>query len=121
MRTGSGAHAATFSVGTGGSFQRVQHLGCEADCLPPSSAEVKNKWSYTCIHPYHYGLHRVDFTVLTVLLGTSWIVSQMEDIKNKNTFPTYSIGFEAYNFTGFFSSFIILYNIPVAICILHFY
>jgi len=51
MQTGSGAHAASYSVGTGGSFQRVQHLGCEADCLPPSSAEVKNKWSYTCIHP----------------------------------------------------------------------
>jgi len=27
----------------------VEQLGCEAECLPPSSAEIKNAWSYTSI------------------------------------------------------------------------
>jgi hypothetical protein len=42
----------------------------------------------------------------------------MEDIDNKNTFYIYSIGFEAYNFTEFFSCLTVLYNLPAAICIL---
>jgi hypothetical protein len=30
---------------------RVKQLGCEADHSPPSSAEVKNAWSYTSTSP----------------------------------------------------------------------
>jgi hypothetical protein len=26
--------------------------GCEADLSPPTNAEVKNRWIYTCIRPY---------------------------------------------------------------------
>jgi len=29
----------------------VKRPGCEADLLPPSSAEVKNAWSYTSSPP----------------------------------------------------------------------
>jgi hypothetical protein len=36
-------------MGTGGSLKRP---GCEADHSPPSSAEVKNAWSYTSAFPY---------------------------------------------------------------------
>jgi hypothetical protein len=32
----------------------VKRLGCEADQSPPSSAEVKNPWSYTCTPPIHH-------------------------------------------------------------------
>ena len=41
--------------GYGWSFPEVERPGCEYDHLPPSSTEVKNKWSYTssptiCFH-----------------------------------------------------------------------
>jgi hypothetical protein len=32
----------------------VKQLGRETDHLPPSSAEVKNAWSYTSIPPIHF-------------------------------------------------------------------
>jgi hypothetical protein len=35
-------------MGVKGSFLGVKWLGREADHSPPSSAEVKNAWSYTC-------------------------------------------------------------------------
>jgi len=31
----------------------VKQQGCEADHSLPPSAEVKNAWSYTSIHPIH--------------------------------------------------------------------
>jgi hypothetical protein len=32
-------------------------LGCEADLSPPSSAKVKNEWSYTSTHSIcHHGI-----------------------------------------------------------------
>jgi len=42
IQTGSGAHPASYLMGTGGSFP-----GSEADHSPPSNAEVKDVWSYT--------------------------------------------------------------------------
>jgi hypothetical protein len=36
---------------TGGSFPGVKRPGREADHSPPSSAEVKNTWSYTSTPP----------------------------------------------------------------------
>jgi hypothetical protein len=48
VQTGSGAHPAwvpgTLTLG-------VKRPGSEADHSPPSSAEVKNAWSYTTIPP----------------------------------------------------------------------
>ena len=51
---------------TDGSFPRIKWSGLEANHVPPSSVEVKKKWSYsstssTCIH----GLQRDDFTSST--------------------------------------------------------
>jgi hypothetical protein len=43
VQNGSGAHPASYPMGTMGSFSG----GREAEYLPPSSAEVKNAWSYT--------------------------------------------------------------------------
>jgi hypothetical protein len=45
VQTGSGAHPTSYPMDT----------GSEADCASPSSAEVKNVWSYTstlsiCLH-----------------------------------------------------------------------
>jgi hypothetical protein len=53
--TGSGAHPASYPLGTGGLSLVVEHPRHEADHSPPSSAEVKNSWSYTstpriCLH-----------------------------------------------------------------------
>jgi hypothetical protein len=42
VQTGSGAHQASYTVGTGGCFLAVKRQGREADRSPRSSAEVKN-------------------------------------------------------------------------------
>jgi hypothetical protein len=41
VQNGSGAHPASYPMGTGGSFPGVKRSGREADHSPPSSAEVK--------------------------------------------------------------------------------
>jgi hypothetical protein len=46
VQTGSGPHPASYPMGTRGSFPGVKRPGREADHSPPSSAEVKNVWSY---------------------------------------------------------------------------
>jgi hypothetical protein len=43
----SGAHPASYSMGTGVSFPRVKQPGHGVSHLPPSSAKVKNEQSYT--------------------------------------------------------------------------
>jgi hypothetical protein len=51
VQNGSGTHPGSYSVGTGGTFPGVKRLGREADHSSPSSAEVKNAWSYTSTPP----------------------------------------------------------------------
>jgi len=46
VQTGSTAHPATCSMDTG-NFPGVTRMAIEVNHSPPSSAEVKNKWSYT--------------------------------------------------------------------------
>jgi hypothetical protein len=41
VQNGSGAHSASYPMGTRGFFPGVKRLGHEADHSPPSSAEVK--------------------------------------------------------------------------------
>jgi hypothetical protein len=48
---GSGAHPASYPVSDGGSFLGVKRPESGADYSPPSSAEVKNAWSYTSTPP----------------------------------------------------------------------
>jgi hypothetical protein len=50
-QTGSGAHPASYPMGTRGSFPGVKRPRREADHSPPPSAEVKNAWSYTSTPP----------------------------------------------------------------------
>jgi len=50
-QTSSGAHPASYPMGTGGSFPEAKKLGHEADVSPPSSAEIKQVWSYTSTPP----------------------------------------------------------------------
>jgi hypothetical protein len=45
--TGSGAHPASYPVGSRDPSPGVKRPGREADHSPPSSAEVKNAWCYT--------------------------------------------------------------------------
>jgi hypothetical protein len=54
IKTSAGAHPASCSWDTVGSFPRVKQLGHKTDCSPPSSAEVKNVWSYTSIPQYTF-------------------------------------------------------------------
>jgi hypothetical protein len=47
VQNGSGAHPASYPIGTGIYFPGGKAAGCEVEHSPPSSAEVKNVWSYT--------------------------------------------------------------------------
>jgi hypothetical protein len=47
IHIGSGAHGTSCQVGTRISLLWVKWLEHDVDYLPPSSAEVKNAWSYT--------------------------------------------------------------------------
>jgi hypothetical protein len=66
VQTGSGAHPASCPMGTS---LRVKRQRREADPSPPSSAEVKNAWSYTSTPPIR--LHDV---VLSQSTGTTLIL-----------------------------------------------
>jgi hypothetical protein len=46
FRPFSGAHPASYPMGTGGSFPGVKRQGREADHSPPARAEVKKTWVY---------------------------------------------------------------------------
>jgi hypothetical protein len=52
VQHGSGAHPASYPMGTRGSFPGVKRQGREADHSPPSSAEVK-EWVELYIHSPH--------------------------------------------------------------------
>jgi hypothetical protein len=51
VQTGSGAHPASYKIGTRGSFPGCKAAGREADHSLPSSAEVKNAWNYNSTPP----------------------------------------------------------------------
>jgi hypothetical protein len=51
VQTGSGAHPATYSLGTRDSSLGIKLPGRETDHSSPSSAKVKNAWSYTSTPP----------------------------------------------------------------------
>jgi hypothetical protein len=51
VQTGSGAHPASYPMGTDGSFPGIKWSGLEADYSRPTSAEVKKIWIYTSIPP----------------------------------------------------------------------
>jgi hypothetical protein len=55
-----GAHSASYSMGTGSITPGVNRPELKADHSPPSSSEVKNKWSYTSTPPV--GLNGVVFS-----------------------------------------------------------
>jgi hypothetical protein len=52
IQTGSGAHPASYPMGTGALFTGIKRPGLGAEHLPPSSADVKNAWSCTSIAQY---------------------------------------------------------------------
>jgi hypothetical protein len=47
VQTGSGAHLAFNSMGTGVIYCGVRRLGRDVDHSPPSSADAMNEWSFT--------------------------------------------------------------------------
>jgi hypothetical protein len=47
VQNGSGAHPASYPMGTRALSLGIKRRGCEADHSPLSSAEVKKAWSYT--------------------------------------------------------------------------
>jgi hypothetical protein len=68
VQTCSGAHPASYPMGTGGSYTRVNVAKHEADQSPLSSAEVKNTCSYTSTSLYIFMVwclvkHKDNFTL----------------------------------------------------------
>jgi hypothetical protein len=53
-QTDSGAYPACYSISTADFFLGIKRAGREANQWFPSSAEVKNKWSYIFIPPYSF-------------------------------------------------------------------
>jgi hypothetical protein len=53
LHTGSGAHPSPYPMGIWALSQGIKRPGREVDHSPPSSAEVKNAWSYTSILPQY--------------------------------------------------------------------
>jgi hypothetical protein len=51
MQAISGAHPASYSVGTGVLSDGVTCPGCEVKLLSASSAQVKNRWNYSIYMP----------------------------------------------------------------------
>jgi hypothetical protein len=51
VQNGSGAHPASYAMGTGALSLGVKRPGREVDHSPPSDAEFKNAWSYTSTPP----------------------------------------------------------------------
>jgi hypothetical protein len=49
IHTGPGVHPASYPLGTKGCSPGIRRTECEADHSPPSSAEVKNAWTYVTI------------------------------------------------------------------------
>jgi hypothetical protein len=69
VQNGSGAHPASYPMGTSGSFTGVKQPGCEADHPSLSSDDVKNAWSYTSTPPFIFMMwclvkHRDKFTFI---------------------------------------------------------
>jgi hypothetical protein len=63
VHTGFGAHPASYLMCTGVISSVVKQPGLEVNNSSPSSAEVKNEWSYTCPPPIcFYGVDRKNLT-----------------------------------------------------------
>jgi hypothetical protein len=54
VQTYTGAHPASYLMGTGVLSQGIKRPGREADHSPQASAEVKNAWIYTSTPPYAF-------------------------------------------------------------------
>jgi preprotein translocase subunit SecG len=69
IQTGSGAHPASYPMGTRGSFPEVKRPGREADHSPHLVPRSKNEWSYTSVPPI-----RLPGMVLSKITGTLPII-----------------------------------------------
>jgi hypothetical protein len=81
VETGSGPHPASYPMRTRGSFPGGKAAGGEADHSPPSSAEVKNAWSYTSTPPNEpswRGAHLKESTGTTLPLHLSSLDPHVE-------------------------------------------
>jgi len=70
------------SMGTGGSFPALKQLWHEISHSPPSSAEVKNDWSYTSTPPVCLcDMDRDNCTCLTTVFGLHRLICFQMGIK----------------------------------------
>ena len=67
VQSSSGAHAISYSVGTGFCLPPgIKWIVCNVNQSPPSGAEFKNEWSYTYSPPiWLHGLDRENLTLFT--------------------------------------------------------
>jgi hypothetical protein len=69
-------------VGTG-ILPGLKQLGCEADHSPPSTAQVKDKWSYTStLDICHHVVDFVNFTFFPIMLCNGKTVIELWQTEN---------------------------------------
>jgi hypothetical protein len=75
VETSSGAHAASYSVGTEDSSCEVKRRAAEANHSLPPSDGVRNEWFYyTFTPPYTFMAYMVlNFTIVGLYIQTAWI------------------------------------------------
>jgi hypothetical protein len=81
VQNGSGAHPASYAMGSRGYFRGVKRPGREADHQPPSSTEVNKTWSYTSTSQYVFMAwclikHRDNFIFAAIL--RDFLVTQVQ-------------------------------------------
>jgi len=65
-QTRSGIHTASYSMHRRGSIPGVKHLQCEVNHSLPTSAKIKNRWSYKSAPPI--SIHSMDMDNFTSTL-----------------------------------------------------
>jgi len=74
VQTRSGIHTAFYFTHRGGSIPGVKHLQCAVNHSLPTSAKIKNKWSYNSTPPiYIHSMDMDNFTSPLMCLCTSVI------------------------------------------------
>jgi len=75
LKTGSGAHSTSWSMGTGVLSCSVKQQGYEVDHLPSLRANIKQEWSYISVTPV--GFHGIDRSNFILTCMTDYIESEL--------------------------------------------
>jgi hypothetical protein len=84
LRPGSGSHPAPCSMGFWSLFREAKRPGRKVDHAHPSSAQVKNKWSYVSTPPYPFKARPRTTLPFTLLQYAEYTVGIYHILNNDN-------------------------------------